>query len=209
MAGGARGRPTAGRLLPRRLHAAVRDRRHRLPQQGRGLRSAVPDGIGDHADDRRRPASPRRPHRHHRRAPHLGLGADPPPAHPHDRAGRRDLARRHALGLVAAGLPSSGPRARQAVPPALRLGAARASCRGAAPLLRRQDRAERPAGVRTLPGAHQDDEMGRLQQAALRRPSACHSFPASLGGASGRLRPRPCWPTCHATRTASPSRTGA
>ena len=35
------------------------------------------------------PTSSRRPHRHHRRAAHLGVGDDPPPAHPHDRAGRR------------------------------------------------------------------------------------------------------------------------
>ena len=39
------------------------------------------------------PRHPRRPDRHHRGAPHLGLGDDPPSARPHDRAGRRNLAR--------------------------------------------------------------------------------------------------------------------
>jgi hypothetical protein len=51
-------------------------------------------GVGDDADDRRRPEAPRRSDRHHRRAPHLGLGADAPSARPHDRAGRRHRARR-------------------------------------------------------------------------------------------------------------------
>jgi hypothetical protein len=36
-AGRARGRPVAGRLLPRRVHGACRDRRHRLAEQGGGL----------------------------------------------------------------------------------------------------------------------------------------------------------------------------
>ena len=57
LAGRARGRPAAGRLLPRRVHAAGRGRRHRLPQQGGGLRPAVPGGVGDDADDRRRSRS--------------------------------------------------------------------------------------------------------------------------------------------------------
>ena len=125
----ARGRPAAGRLFPRRLHRPRRGRRHRLPQQGGRLRPAVPRGVGDDAHHRRRPPSSRRAHRHHRRPPHLGLGDDAPPAHPHDRARRRDLARRRALGLVAAGLPAAGPRACQAVPPALPDTAARAACR--------------------------------------------------------------------------------
>ena len=94
MARRARGRPAAGRLLPCRLHAARRDRRHRLPQQGGRLRPAVQGGVGDDADHRRRPQASRRPHRHHRRAPHLGLGDDPSSACPHDRAGRRHRARR-------------------------------------------------------------------------------------------------------------------
>ena len=49
--GGARGRAAARALLPRRVHAAGRDRRHRLPEQGRDLRPAV-QGVG--RDDARR-----------------------------------------------------------------------------------------------------------------------------------------------------------
>ena len=94
----ARGRPAAGPLLPRGLHAPRRDRRHRLPEQGGGLRPAVPGRVRGDADHRRRSQAPRRPHRRHRRAPHLGLGDDPPPACPHDRAGRRHLARRRRAG---------------------------------------------------------------------------------------------------------------
>ena len=44
-------------------------------------------------DHRGRSQAPRRPHRHHLGAPHLGLGADPPSPCPHDRAGRRHLPR--------------------------------------------------------------------------------------------------------------------
>ena len=53
--------------------------------------------------DRRRPQAPRRPHRHHLRAPYLGIGAYPSSARPHDRAGRRHLAGRQAVGIVPAG----------------------------------------------------------------------------------------------------------
>ncbi len=75
-----------------------RGRRHRLPQQGGHLRPAVPGGLGDDAHHRRRPTPSRRAHRHHRRAPHLGIGDDAPSAHPHDRARRRHLARRESAG---------------------------------------------------------------------------------------------------------------
>jgi hypothetical protein len=54
------------------------------------------------------PPSSRRAHRHHRRPPHLGLDDEAPPAHPHGRARRRDLARRRALGLVARRVPAAG-----------------------------------------------------------------------------------------------------
>ena len=50
---------------------------------------SVQGGGRGHAHDRGRSQASRRPHRHHRRAPHLGLGDDPPSARPHDRAGRR------------------------------------------------------------------------------------------------------------------------
>ena len=48
-------------------------------------------GGRDDAHDRRRSEAPRRPHRHHRRAAHLGLGDDASSARAHDRAGRRHL----------------------------------------------------------------------------------------------------------------------
>ena len=47
-------------------------------------------------------------HRHHRRAPHLGLGDDAPSARAHDRAGRRPVGRRQHAGSPA-GRTSSCP----------------------------------------------------------------------------------------------------
>ncbi len=188
----ARGRPAAGRLLPRRLHAARRGRRHRLPQQGAGLRPAVQGGIGDDADDRRRSQASRRPHRHHRRAPHLGLGDDPPSARPHDRAGRRHRAGRDALDLVAPGLPAAGPRAGQAVPPTVPDPAAR-RC--------------------TMPGGSPSSAIGGAP-----RPTAgpsCATSPRSGRSAGWSMPSRPspgrkrCSPICRATPTASRSRTAA
>src|ERR1700721_4374607 len=55
----ARGRTAPDSLLPRRLHAAVGGWRHRLPDQGRDLRSAVQGLVGDDAQDRGRPPPPR------------------------------------------------------------------------------------------------------------------------------------------------------
>ena len=49
VAGRARGRAAAGALLPRGVHAAGGDRRHRLPEQGRDLRSAVQGLVRDDA----------------------------------------------------------------------------------------------------------------------------------------------------------------
>ena len=99
----ARGRPLAGRLLPRRVHAARRGRRHRLTQQGARLRPAVQGGVGDDDDDCRRSQAPRRAHRHHRRTPHLGIGDDPPSARAHDRARRRHCVGWKPLDLLASG----------------------------------------------------------------------------------------------------------
>ena len=69
--------------------------------------------------DRRRSKAPRRACRHHLRAAHLGLGDDASPARAHDRAGRRHLARRQALGVVPARLLPAGARALAPVPPAV------------------------------------------------------------------------------------------
>ena len=93
--------------------------RHRLPEQGGDLRSAVHGRRRDAAHHRGRSQASRRPHRHHRRAAHLGLGHDPPSACPHDRAGRRHLARRQALDRVPARLPPARAGALAAVPAAV------------------------------------------------------------------------------------------
>ena len=52
LAGRARSRPAAGRLLPCRLHASHRDCGHRPAEQGDRLRFAVPRSVGDDDDDR-------------------------------------------------------------------------------------------------------------------------------------------------------------
>ena len=98
MAGRPRSRAAAGALLPRRLHAAERAARHRLPEQARGLRPPDEGGGRDDARHRRRSQAPRRADRYHGRAAHLGLGAHPSSARAYDRAGRRALARRRAMG---------------------------------------------------------------------------------------------------------------
>jgi len=95
------GRSAAGRLFPRRLHAAGRDRPDRLPEQGGRLRPAVPHGGRDAAHHRRRSQAPRRAHRRHRRAPQLGLGNDPPSARSYDCTGWRHIARRERTGYAA------------------------------------------------------------------------------------------------------------
>ena len=65
--------------------------------------------------DRGGPKTSRRQHRHHRRAPYLGLGHDPPSACAHDRSGRRALGRRPALDRRQADLLPAGVRALQTV----------------------------------------------------------------------------------------------
>ena len=189
LARGPRGRSAAGRLFPRGLHAAGRDRPDRLPEQGGGLRPAVPHGGRDAAHDRRRSQAPRRAHRRHRRAPQLGLGDDPPSARPYDRAGRRDIARRHALGTLQARLPAAGAGALPPVPAALP-GRARRRPRG------------RPAGVlrrdrRTCVAARPSPRISRRSRGRT--------------GSSTPSRPSPgrkqCSPISPATPIASPSRT--
>ncbi len=114
-----RGRAPAGSLLPRRLHPAGRDRRHRVPEQGRRLRPAVPERLRDADHHRRRSEASGRPRRPHRRAPHLGLGADPPSACPRHRSRRRPVAGRVALDRLQAWLLSAGAGAVAPVPPPL------------------------------------------------------------------------------------------
>src|SRR5713101_1853445 len=64
---------TAGRpLLPRRIHAAGADCRHRLPEQGRRLRSLVQGFLADNAHGCGRSQAPGRQDRLHLGAPHLG-----------------------------------------------------------------------------------------------------------------------------------------
>jgi len=77
-----RARPTvAGAVLSRGVHVARIDRRHRLPEQGRPLRSFV-QGLAEimltiAADPKHLGAA-----WHHLGAAHLGLGHDPSPPRP-------------------------------------------------------------------------------------------------------------------------------
>ena len=104
MARRSRGGAPAGSLLSRGLHPAGRDRRRRVPEQGGRLRPPVQDRSGDADHDRRRPEASGRAHRPHRRAAHLGLGADPPSARPRHRARRRPVAGRFSLDRLQAWL---------------------------------------------------------------------------------------------------------
>ena len=60
---------------------------------------------------------------------HMGISDDTPSAHPHDRAGRRNLARRAALDIFASGLSSAGTGAGRALPPPVPHPADRSSMR--------------------------------------------------------------------------------
>src|SRR5260370_8495521 len=109
---------TAGRpLLPRRVHIARADRDHRLPEQGRRLRSPVQGFLTDNAHDCSRSQAPRRQDRLHLGAPHLGLRDDPSSTPPHDRAGWWDIARRHALDRLPSKLSLPGQVTVAPVPP--------------------------------------------------------------------------------------------
>jgi hypothetical protein len=72
------------------LPAAIRDIAYQ--NKGGDLRPAVQGRIRDRAYNRGRSKAHGRYHRHHRRAPHLGLGDDALSTRTHDRAGRRHLA---------------------------------------------------------------------------------------------------------------------
>src|SRR5271154_4642861 len=168
LARGPRGRSAAGRLFPPRFHPAGRDRLDRLPEQGGRLRPLVPHRRRDIAHHRRRSQAPRPAHRRHRRTPQLGLGNDPPPARPHDRAGRRDIARRHALAALQARLSAAGAGAVAPVPAAL---PDRARCRPRgrpAVLLRRDCGPVSSRGLPHSPRAAAAEELVHLRQAAFR-----------------------------------------
>src|SRR5262249_33606563 len=150
-------RALARALLPCGLHPAGGHRRHRLSEQGRHLRHPV-QGLGRDPDhDRGRPQASGRPHRHHLGSAHLGLGAHPPSARPHDRAGRRHRARWLTLGVLPAGLLPAGAGALAPVPPAVAGEAYRGS--PTASVLRQSRSTRQWAGLRGLSGAAAQDRV--------------------------------------------------
>ena len=189
VARGPPGRAAASAVLPCRVHAAGRGRRHRLPEQGRDLRHPVQGFRRDADHHRRRSEASRCQDRHHIRAAHLGLGDDPPSARPHDRARRWSLARRPELDPVQAELLPARARALEAVPAGLP-GEARRCPRGRSPrVLRRSQRALRAP-------THSPPIWPRC------------AGPSGSSTRSGRSQdPRRCSPTCPATPTGSPSPT--
>ena len=158
----------------------------RVPEQGRRLRPPVQGGRRDAADHRRRPEASRRPHRPHRRAAHLGLGAHPPSARPRHRARRRPVAGRHALDRLQPGFFL--PVRVLSLFRRLFLKAAR--------------RCTTPAGSRFF---------GDLAPLADKRLRAASRRCARSAGSSTPSGPSPdrkrCSPICRATPTASPSPT--
>ena len=72
VAGGPSGGTARRAVLPRRVHGAGRDRRHRVSEPDRGLRHPVPGRVGDVAHHRRRSGASRRGDRLPGRAAHLG-----------------------------------------------------------------------------------------------------------------------------------------
>ena len=112
-----RGGIAAGSVLSRCLHPAGVDRRDRVPEQGRRLRPPVQDRRRDAHHHRRRPEASGRAHRPHRRAAHLGLGANPPSARPRHRSRRRPSAGWVVLDRLQDRLLSARTRALPPVPP--------------------------------------------------------------------------------------------
>ena len=181
MAGRARGGAFAGTVFPRGVHAARSDRRHRLSKQGGDLRSPVQSLIRDHAHHCSRSQASWRSHRHLVCPAHLGLGTDPPPACPHDRAWRRLLARWQELGLLPAALLAVSGRAVSLVP---RVVPGQAPCRlsrGCAAVLRQACPTDRSTSIRRLSGAAVEHKVGGLLQAPLRRArrKCCAISPAT------------------------------
>jgi hypothetical protein len=141
----------------------------RLPEQDRHLQLAVQGICRDPDHDRGRPKTPRRPRRHHLGSPYLGFAHDPSPARPHDRARRRHLARRQALGGLPVRLLPAGARALAPVPTAV---PGEAPCRtpGRPPeVLRRSRRSRRRAGARGVSRPTTPIRMGGPCQAPVRR----------------------------------------
>ena len=184
-----RGGAPAGSLLSRRLHPAGRDRRHRVPEQGGRLRPPVQDRRGDADHDRRRPEASGRAHRPHRRAAHLGLGADPPSARPRHRSRRRPVAGRFSLDRLQARLLPARAGAVASLPPALPRRARGPAC-GRPPRLPRRPRAPRRQDAPSTPRS--------------RRCAAPNGWSTPRGRSPGR---RPSSPISPATPTASRSRT--
>src|SRR5580658_11214990 len=104
MAGSPARRSAAGRLLSPRLHPAGPDRANRVPEQDRRLRPAVQGRRRDADRHCGQPKTLGGSRWLHRRAAHLGLGSDSPPARAHDCARRRPVAGRFALDRLQAPL---------------------------------------------------------------------------------------------------------
>ncbi len=185
----AAGGVAARSLLPRRLHAAGAGRRHRVPEQGGGLRHPVPRRRRDAARHRGRPAPPRRRDRRRRRAAQLGPGDAAPSACPLHRAGRRPLARPDALGRLPARVLPVGQGARPAVPAALPR-TSRRSLRRAAGCASSAISRRSPSPAPSPPTARRC--AGSTGWSTPSRPSAA---------------PSRCWPISAATPIASPSPT--
>jgi integrase/recombinase XerD len=183
------GRSAAGGVLPRGVHAARADRRHRVPEQGRCLRPAVRRGGRDAA---RIAADPK----------HLGasIGAtlvlhtwgSALTHHPHVHGivpGGGLAPDGKTLGGLPAGVLPAGARALAAVPAALPRELRGCTTRPAS--------CSSSASTRRWP-------MPRPSRRGWRRCASASGWSMPSGRSPDR---RPCWPTCRATRTAWPSPT--
>ena len=154
------------------------------------LRSLVQGFRRDDAHDRGRSQAPGRQDRLHLGTAHLGLRDDPSSARPHDRAGRWDIARRHALDRC---------RPDFFLP-------VRVLSRLFRRLMLEMLLAAHAAGRLQFFGDHAhlaDSAAFKAYLAPLREPSGSST-------ASGRSPgPSRCWPICPATPTASRSPTAA
>src|SRR6202030_4534858 len=106
----------------------------------------------------------------YRRAAHWGPEPAAPSARPLPRPRRRSVARWGALGLLPTGLLLAGAGAVPPVPPPVPGEAAGRLRRRQAGVLRDARPAGRRRRLRPLPGRVAAHRMGRLCQAALRRP---------------------------------------